>query len=298
MTETLRVGTRASRLAMAQAGLAADALRALGHAVALVPLSTPGDRDRRRTFAELGRGSFAAEIEEALIDGRIDVAVHSAKDMTGDERDDLAVAAYLPRADARDAWCGEATSLERVPQGARVGTSSLRRRAQLLALRPDLVIEPLRGNVDTRLRKRTERGLDGIMLACAGLDRLDLGAEAGFRFDPAVLVPEAAQGVIALQTRTADAARLASADDAPTRAAVDAERACTRALGGGCTVPVAAHAVAEAGGWRLTGWIGSPDGAATLVESASGVEPVALGLAVAEALLARGGAGLIAGARA
>jgi hydroxymethylbilane synthase len=153
VTRTIRLGTRGFRLALAQAELAADGLRAHGHAVAIVPLSTLGDRDRRRSFAELGgRGIFVREIEEALLDGRVDLAVHSAKDLTGDDHPDLALAACLPRADPRDAWCGPARALADVRQGARVGTASMRRRAELLALRPDLSIEPVRGNVDTRLR--------------------------------------------------------------------------------------------------------------------------------------------------
>src|SRR5207344_3078478 len=159
-----------------------------GIEVALVPITTAGDRDRTRPFGEIGsRGVFVKELEEALLAGRIDVAVHSAKDMTSTDTAGLAVGAFLPREDARDALCGAV----RLAPGLRIGTASVRRRAQLLALEPTLSIEPLRGNVDTRLRKRGERGLDAIVLAACGLDRLGLSAEAGYRFDPDELLPEA-----------------------------------------------------------------------------------------------------------
>jgi hypothetical protein len=172
----LRVGSRGSRLALTQAELAAERLRRPGVEIALVPITTAGDRDRSKPFGEIGeRGVFVKEIEEALLAGRIDVAVHSAKDMTSTDADGLVVGAYLAREDPRDALCGA----EELRPGMRVGTASVRRRAQLFALEPTLSIEPLRGNIDTRLRKRGERGLDAIVLAACGLDRLDLGAEIG-----------------------------------------------------------------------------------------------------------------------
>ena len=212
----LRLGTRGSRLAHAQAALAAAALREAGLGpVAIVPISTAGDRDRRSAFSELGaRGVFSKELEDALLEGRIDVAVHSAKDLTTDETPGLALAAVLPRADARDAWCGPHASLADVPQGARVGTASMRRGAQLRSLRPDLSVESLRGNVDTRLRKRSERGLDGVVLAACGLDRLDLASEIGFRVEVEEMLPETGQGFLAIQTRSEDAASLAAVGDA------------------------------------------------------------------------------------
>jgi hydroxymethylbilane synthase len=177
----IRVGSRGSRLALRQADLAAARLRRPGIEIALVPITTAGDRDRTRPFGEIGtRGVFVKELEEALLDGRVDVAVHSAKDMTSTDTQGLAVGAYLEREDPRDALCG-ATALE---PGMRIGTASIRRRAQLLALEPTLSIEPLRGNIDTRLRKRQERGLDAIVLAACGLDRLGLDSEIGHRFDP------------------------------------------------------------------------------------------------------------------
>ena len=178
----LRVGTRGSRLALTQAELAADRLRKEGVEIALVPITTAGDKDRTKPFGEIGaRGVFVKELEEALLGGRIDVAVHSAKDMTSTDTSGLAVGAYLARDDPRDALCG----VDALRPGMRIGTASVRRRAQLLALEPELSIEPLRGNIDTRLRKRGERGLDAVVLAACGLDRLGLGAEIGHRFDPA-----------------------------------------------------------------------------------------------------------------
>ncbi len=280
----VRIGTRASRLAMAQAELAATALRALGHTVALVPLSTQGDRDRRRTFAEIGgRGIFATEIEEALRDGRVDVAVHSAKDLTGEEADGLAIGACLERADPRDAWVGPARSWADVPEGARVATSSLRRSSQLSRLRPDLRIEPVRGNVDTRLRKRSERGLDAIILAACGLDRLDLGHEIGFRIEPYEMPPESGQGIVVLQVRAGEEHLVAAAEHADSALALLAERTVTRALAGGCAVPVAAHAVRIGDGqWRLIAYA-DRDGMISL-EQADGSDPVELAAAVLGAI--------------
>jgi hydroxymethylbilane synthase len=259
----IRVGSRGSRLALTQADLAADALRAAGAGVeiALMPITTTGDRDRSRPFGEIGaRGVFVKELEEALLDGRIDIAVHSAKDMTSTDAAGLTVGAYLPRDDPRDALCG-ATELR---AGMRVGTASTRRRAQLLALEPSLSIEPLRGNIDTRLRKRTERGFDAVVLAACGLDRLALGNEVGYRFDPEELLPEAGQGALALQVRSGEEQLVAAADDPETRRRVEAERVCVGAIGAGCLAPVAAHhdghvlsalVAAEDGSWlvRRTG---------------------------------------------
>src|SRR5204863_3912001 len=184
-----------------QAELAASQLRRPGVEIALVPITTAGDRDRTRPFGEIGsRGVFVKELEEALLDGRIDVAVHSAKDMTSTDTAGLAVGAYPPREDPRDALCGAGT----LRPGMRVGTASVRRRAQLLALEPELSIEPLRGNIDTRLRKRGERGLDAVVLAACGLDRLGLAGAVGRRFEPEEMLPEAGQGSLALQVRAGE----------------------------------------------------------------------------------------------
>ena len=273
----IRVGSRGSRLALTQAELAADALRAAAGAarieVALVPITTAGDRDRTKPFGEIGaRGVFVKELEEALLDGRIDVAVHSAKDMTSTDTAGLVVGAYLPREDPRDALCG-ASELR---PGMRVGTASVRRRAQLLTLEPELEIESLRGNVDTRLRKRDERGLDAVVLAACGLDRLGLDAEIGRRFDPAEVLPEAGQGALALQVRAGDGGLLAGADDAETRRRVEAERACVAAVGGGCLAPVAAHHDGD----TLTALVADEDGA--WLERLTGDDPALLGRALAE----------------
>ena len=182
----VRIGSRGSRLALTQAGLVADRLRRPGVEIALVPITTAGDRDRTKPFGEIGsRGVFVKELEEALLARRIDVAVHSAKDMTSTDADGLVVGAYVEREDPRDALCGA----DALRPGMRIGTASVRRRAQLLALEPELSIEPLRGNIDTRLRKRGERGLDAVVLAACGLDRLGLGGEIGKRFDPGELLP-------------------------------------------------------------------------------------------------------------
>jgi hydroxymethylbilane synthase len=249
----LRVGSRGSRLALTQAERAAAALRRRGVEIALVPITTSGDRDRTRPFGEIGaRGVFVKELEEALLEGRIDVAVHSAKDMTSTDTEGLAVGAYTPREDPRDALCG-ATALR---PGMRIGTASARRRAQLLALEPTLSIEPLRGNIDTRLRKRGERGLDAIVLAACGLDRLGLGGEAGYRFEPDEVLPEAGQGAVALQVRVGDDHLVAAADDAGTRSRVESERRCVALVGGGCLAPVAAYH----DGTALTGLVAAEDG--------------------------------------
>jgi hydroxymethylbilane synthase len=263
----LRVGSRGSRLALTQAELAAGRLRRPGVEIALVPITTAGDRDRSRPFGEIGsRGVFVKEIEEALLEGRIDVAVHSAKDMTSSDTEGLVVGAYLEREDARDALCGA----DELRPGMRVGTASVRRRAQLLALEPSLSIEPLRGNIETRLRKRGERGLDAVVLAACGLDRLGLGAEIGRRFAPEEVLPEAGQGALALQVRAGKEELVAEADDAETRRRVEAERAVVFAIGGGCLAPVAAHHDGE----TLTALVADEDGA--WVERRQGSDPAAL----------------------
>src|SRR5207247_6416879 len=206
----------------------ANAIRAPGVEIALVPITTAGDRDRTKPFGQIGeRGVFVKELEEALLDARIDVAVHSAKDMTSTDTDGLAVGAYLPREDPRDALCG-ASELR---PGMRVGTASVRRRAQLLALQPELSIEPLRGNIDTRLRKRGERGLDAVVLAACGLDRLGLDAQIGHRFEADELLPEAGQGALALQVRAGEEELVARVDHPETRRRVEAERVCVFAIG-------------------------------------------------------------------
>ena len=264
----VRVGSRGSRLAITQAERALASLRAPGIELALVPITTAGDRDRSRPFGEIGsRGVFVKELEEALLGQRIDVAVHSAKDMTASDPAGLAIGAYLRRDDPRDALCGASEVRPRM----RIGTASVRRKAQLLALEPSLEIEPLRGNIDTRLRKRRERGLDAIVLAACGLDRLGLGAEIGRRFEPDVMLPEAGQGALALQVRAGEEHLVAAADDPETRERVEAERAVVAAVGGGCLAPVAAYH----DGSTLTGLVAAEDG--SWLERRTGDDPAALG---------------------
>jgi hydroxymethylbilane synthase len=263
----VRLGSRGSRLALTQAELVADALRRADAPVevAIVPITTAGDRDRSKPFGEIGaRGVFVKEIEEALLEGRIDIAVHSAKDMTSTDTHGLVVGAYLPREDPRDALCGA----DGLRPGMRVGTASIRRRAQLLALEPGLAVEPLRGNVDTRLRKRGERGLDAIVLAAAGLERLGLAGEIGHRFAPEELLPEAGQGAIGLQVRVGEEKLVAPLDDGETRVRVQAERACVAHIGGGCLAPVAAHH----DGAALAALVADEDGA--WIERRSGADPM------------------------
>jgi hydroxymethylbilane synthase len=270
----VRVGSRGSRLAITQAERAVAALRAPGIELAIVPITTAGDRDRSRPFGEIGsRGVFVKELEEALLESRIDVAVHSAKDLTATDPEGLVIGAYLARDDPRDALCGAAE----VRPGMRIGTASVRRKAQLLALEPTLSIEPLRGNIDTRLRKRGERGLDAIVLAACGLDRLGLGSEIGHRFEPEAMLPEAGQGALALQVRAAEVQLVAAADDAETRERVEAERSVVAAVGGGCLAPVAAHH----DGSTLTGLVAAEDG--SWIERRTGDDPAALGAELVDA---------------
>jgi len=269
MSIQIRVGSRGSRLALTQAELACERLRGQGIEIALVPITTAGDRDRTKPFGEIGeRGVFVKELEEALLDGRIDVAVHSAKDMTSTDTDGLVVGAYPAREDPRDALCGA----DAIRPEMRIGTASVRRRAQLLALEPTLSIEPLRGNIDTRLRKRGERGLDAVVLAACGLDRLGLDAEIGRRFDPEELLPEAGQGALALQVRAGEEELVSAANDPETQRRVAAERRCVGLIGGGCLAPIAAYH----DGKTLTGLIADQDG--RWVERRSGENPDALAM--------------------
>jgi len=270
----VRVGSRGSRLALTQAERALSGLRAPGIELALVPITTAGDRDRSRPFGEIGsRGVFVKELEEALLERRIDVAVHSAKDLTASDPAGLVIGAFLRRDDPRDALCGAA----QLRPGMRIGTASVRRKAQLLALDSTLSIEPLRGNIDTRLRKRSERGLDAIVLAACGLDRLGLDREIGHRFEPETMLPEAGQGALALQVRAGDEHLVAAADDAETRERVEAERAVVAAVGGGCLAPVAAHH----DGSTLTALVAAEDG--SWVERRTGDDPAALGVELTDA---------------
>jgi hydroxymethylbilane synthase len=303
----IRIATRGSALALAQSGAVARALEAaLGCETELVPLVTSGDRLAEASLAAVGgKGLFVKEIEEALLDRRADLAVHSAKDLPAQVHAGLALAAFPPRADARDALVSRAAGakLLALPRGARVGTGSARRASQLRALRPDLEVVPLRGNVDTRLRRLVERELDAVLLACAGLERLQVSDVIQERIDPALVLPAVGQGTLALQTRAGDALEQAvrALDDATTRACLAAERAFLVALEGDCNVPLAALAEPSADGrLRLRGLVASPDGKA-LVRSEQWAEVAQAELAgrrAADDVRAGGGDAILAALRA
>jgi len=298
---TLRIATRGSPLARAQSGQVASQLEAtLGLAAELVLVRTTGDRILDQPLAAIGgKGLFVKEIEEALLDGRADVAIHSAKDLPARLAPGLALAAFPERADPRDACVGRTVGrLAELPQGARVGTGSVRRTSQLLAWRGDLEVVPLRGNVDTRLAKLESEALDAVILACAGLDRLGLADRVSERVDPRQLLPAVGQGTLALETRADDSLRdaLAAVDHAPSRARLTAERAFLARLEGDCSVPLAAFAeLTAAGQLRLRGLVASPDGAqsARAEAEAPPSDAAELGESVAEAVLEKGGAGIL-----
>ncbi len=298
----LRIATRKSQLALWQAEHVAALIRCSqpDMVVELLPMSTKGDRIQDRSLAAIGgKGLFIKELETALEDRRADMAVHSMKDVPGDLPDAFVIAAVLPRLDARDALISSrALKLEDLPQGARLGTSSLRRQAQLLAARPDLAIEALRGNVDTRLRRLDLGELDAIVLACAGLIRLGLESRITARLDPQVSLPAVGQGVIGIESRADDTSTLDALhalDDAATRTAVEAERAFARRLAGSCQSPIAAYARMDQDQLRLDGLVAEPDGSRLLRDSITGssTNPRILGERLAERVLAAGAAELL-----
>jgi len=298
----LRIATRKSQLALWQAEHVAALIRKAhpGITVELLPMSTKGDRIQDRSLAAIGgKGLFIKELEAALEDRRADMAVHSMKDVPGDLPGGLIIAAVLPRADARDALIHRGPlRLEDLPRGARLGTSSLRRQAQLLAARPDLRIEALRGNVDTRLRRLDNGELDAIVLACAGLTRLGLESRVAARLDPNVSVPAVGQGVIGIECRTDDLGSretLSALNDAATRTALDAERAFAHRLGGSCQSPIAAYAQVERECVSLVGLVAEPDGSRLLRDTISGsaADAQVLGEQLAERVLAAGAGELL-----
>jgi hydroxymethylbilane synthase len=267
----LRLGTRGSRLALAQSATVAALLRARSVDVEVVTIVTAGDT--RAADAPIGEGVFVKAIEAALVSGEIDVAVHSAKDVPLESDASLTTAAFPERADPRDALVTRsgATSLDALPSGAVVGTDSPRRAGFLRALRADLRVVPLHGNVDTRLRRLDDGACDALLLACAGLDRLGFSARIGARIDPSVIPPAPGQGALAVQARRADATTLAALralDDAAIRRAVVAERAVLRAIGGGCRAPVGVLATARDGGFDVLAGTATPGGSAREVVSA------------------------------
>jgi hydroxymethylbilane synthase len=302
---TLTIATRGSALALWQAHWTRDQLLAgdPGLTVELVVLKTQGDKIQDRPLSEVGgKGLFVKEIEEALLDGRAHVAVHSMKDLPAEIPDALLLGAVPEREDARDALIVAphvaARDLGSLPQGARVGTSSLRRLCQLKALRPDLEVVPLRGNVDTRLRKVEAGELDAIVLACAGLRRLGHAQRITAALSTVESLPAIGQGALAIECRGDDAdtrARLARLDHRPTHLAVVAERAFLRRLAGDCKTPLAAHATLAGERLALEGLVGAVDGSRLLRERLEGPagDGERIGHALAEALLARGAAQIL-----
>ena len=315
----LRIATRRSALALWQAEHVAARLRAAhpGLEVELLPMVTQGDRILDRTLAQVGgKGLFIKELEVALQEGRADLAVHSMKDMPADLPPGLCLAASLERADPRDAFVSNHHARwQDLPQGARLGTASLRRQCQVRALRPDLDVQPLRGNVNTRLAKLDAGEFDGILLACAGLERLGFQSRIAEAISPEVLVPAVGQGIIGIECREDDAftrGAVAVMDDALAALCLATERAFSGRLAGSCQSPVAGHAVVRHGVLRLQGLVGAPDGSRRVVDageallsdgSTAGLRAaiglgVALGTAVAENLLTAGAGDLLDAARA
>lgn len=295
----LRLATRGSPLALAQARLVAAALmRAPACEVEIVVVKTSGDRIQDRPLAEVGgKGLFVKEIEEALLRGDADLAVHSMKDLPVDLAPGLALAAVPEREDAADVLIARRpSSIAALAEGARVGTSSLRRMAMLLAARPDLDVGPLRGNVDTRLRRLEEGAVDAIVLAAAGLKRLGVAHAGAVRLDPAAFLPAIGQGALAIEARAGELGDvLAPLDHAPSRAAVVAERAFLRGAQGSCTTPLAAHARLDGDSLALEAAIFSPDGRRSVrgARSARAADAEDAGNALAAELLARGGAEIL-----
>jgi hydroxymethylbilane synthase len=283
----LRIATRGSALALTQAGMVADLLGG----AELVEVSSdgePGDKSR-----------FVRAVEAAVLDGRADLGVHSAKDLPGEEVDGLEIAAVPPREDPADAWIGAGTSLEDAPEGARVGTVSLRRKAQLLAARPDLEVLDLNGNVDTRLRRLAAGDYDAIILASAGLRRLGREAEIGFRIPEDRMVPAAGQGALALQVRRGDevnAAAVRAIGDATAFAELRAERACFTRLEADCSTPIGVHAKLSGNVLRIGAFVGLPNGGEWIRDEldADVADPEAAGTELATRLLGAGAADLLA----
>jgi len=280
----LRIATRASTLARWQAERVGVLL---GEPVEFVLVTTTGDRDQRADLHAIGgTGVFVKEVQQAVLDGRADLAVHSAKDLPSTTPDGLVLAAVPERGDPRDALVG--ARLDDIPPGGRIATGSVRRRAQLAHARPDLLFAPLRGNVETRVRKRIDEGHDAVVVALAALERLGLGAEATEVLDPSVLLPQAAQGALGVECRADDdrtRASLDAIDDRVAHLAVRAERAYLAELGGGCTLPCGALAHVGNGEVDLEAVLASPDGHIVLRTRVVGSDPEAVGAAAARDLL-------------
>lgn len=284
------IGSRGSMLALWQAKHIHAQLHTRGIEARIEIIHTTGDKITDVPLAKLGaqtstKGLFTKELEDALLDGRIDIAVHSLKDMPTELPDGLELVAVPEREDPFDAIIG--STLEDLPQGARVGTSALRRQAQLKVLRPDLDIQSIRGNLDTRLRKLDEGQYQAIVLACAGLRRLGWSGRIAERFDASRICPAVGQGALAIEARAGDTTASLLTHE-PTLKAVTAERACLREFGGGCQIPMGAYATIEGSTLHLESVVASPDGAIVIRFAATGTDPVALGKTVADGLKARG----------
>ena len=290
----LKIGSRGSQLALWQANHVAALLREQGHAVEIEVIKTTGDKITNVALAKVGtKGMFTKEIEDALHDHRVDLAVHSLKDVPTELAEEFELAAIMKREDPRDAFISvKFSSLEELPLGAKVGTSSLRRQCQLKAVRPDLEVFPLRGNVDTRLRKLESGEYDAIILAAAGVHRLGLDKHVRSRISADIMCPAVGQGALAIEIRRGDQqtkALLAFLDHADTHAAIECERALLGSMGGGCQVPIGAYAEKRADRLFLRAMVGRPDGSEILREQAEGADGVKLGREAAQKLLKRGG---------
>ena len=293
MSRKVRLGGRGSALSMIQAALATEALEALQFEVEFVPIRTQGDRDGTSSLREIGgQGVFVRAVEEALIEGDIDLAVHSAKDVPPVIAAGTALAAYLPRADVRDALVSrDGLMLAELPADVRVGTGSRRRAAQALHLNPELEIADIRGNVDTRIAKMQQGEYDAVIVAAAGLQRLGRAASELLPID--LMMPSPGQGALVLQSRAEDEEQISGADHRPTSLAVTAERAMLRALGAGCSLPLAALGGVRGGEVVLAGRLLSMDGQRRVELQRAGSDPEAVGREVGETLLERGGAALM-----
>ena len=292
--EKLRIGSRGSQLALWQANHISALLRVQGHEVEIEIIHTTGDKITDVALAKVGtKGMFTKEIEEALAAGRVDLAVHSLKDLPTELPAGFEIAAITERQDPRDAFCSRKyASIQVLPQGARVGTSSLRRQAQLKAIRPDLDIHPLRGNVDTRLRKLEQGEYDAIILASAGLKRLGKTELVQEIIPAEIMCPAAGQGALGIEIREGDVKNgelLAFLNDANARVATTCERALLNSLGGGCQVPIGAFAERRNGKLHLESIVADPDGSKVLRDTRDGDDPVKLGNDAGVALLKRGG---------
>jgi len=290
------IATRSSPLARWQAEAVARRLATSDHHIEFLTVNTEGDQDQTRQIHEMsGQGVFVKEVQRAVLDGRADVAVHSAKDLMSTPTAGLNLAGFLERGDPRDALIG--TDLERLPQGATIATGSVRRRSQLAYLRPDLTFIGLRGNISTRVAAAERDNVDAVVVALAALQRLELADSVAYVFGLEEMVPQVGQGAIAFECREDDSAsveQLQGITDAPTRLCVEAERAYLAKLGGGCELPVGAHAFIKDGVIQLEAVLASADGSTVLRTRQRSEDSVALGKAVAEELLGKGGDALLA----